>query len=187
MPGRRSGMAPSSTRPATMLRSRRSRSRTRGCGSSPTRKGQSGRARSPLDRARPGWRRMCSRDPRGLDRSDPRAHPRDGVPGVRSASCELRGPRDQGGAAGDRPQGAVPELVKTAKPDVVLLDVTCEGFKPNGFDVCRTLKGDVDTRDVPVVMLSAHDKAADQAEGRAVGASDYLLKPFGPIELIKAI
>ncbi len=83
--------------------------------------------------------------------------------------------------------GAVPELVKTAKPDVVLLDVTFEGFKPNGFDVCRTLKGDTATRDVPVVMLSAHDKAADKAEGRAVGASDYLMKPFGPIELINAI
>ncbi|MEX2046154.1 MAG: response regulator [Chloroflexota bacterium] len=83
--------------------------------------------------------------------------------------------------------GAVPELVRTAKPDVLLLDVTFEGFKQDGFDVCRTLKGDDTTREVPVVMLSAHDKAADKAEGRAVGASDYLLKPFGPIELINAI
>ena len=83
--------------------------------------------------------------------------------------------------------GAVSDLVKTAQPDLVLLDVTFEGFKPDGFDVCRTLKGDPLTRDVPVIMLSAHDKAADQAEGRAVGASDYLLKPFGPIELINAI
>ena len=69
----------------------------------------------------------------------------------------------------------------------MLLDVTFEGYKPDGFDVCRTLKADVATRDVPVVMLSAHDRAADKAEGRAVGASDYLLKPFGPIELIAAI
>jgi CheY-like chemotaxis protein len=81
----------------------------------------------------------------------------------------------------------VSELVTAAKPDLVLLDVTFEGFKHDGFDVCRTLKGDAATRDVPVVMLSAHDKAADRAEGRAVGASDYLLKPFGPIELIDAI
>jgi DNA-binding response OmpR family regulator len=83
--------------------------------------------------------------------------------------------------------GAVPELVKTAKPDLVLLDVTFEGFKPDGFDVCRTLKSDAATREVPVVMLSGHDKAADQAEGRDAGAADYLLKPFGPIELINAI
>ena len=83
--------------------------------------------------------------------------------------------------------GAVPDFVKTAKPDIVLLDVTFEGFKPDGFDVCRTLKGDELTRDVPVIMLSAHDRAADMAEGRAAGAVHYLLKPFGPIELINAI
>jgi DNA-binding response OmpR family regulator len=83
--------------------------------------------------------------------------------------------------------GLVPDLVKTARPDLVLLDVTFEGFRSDGFDVCRTLKGDPHTRDVPVVMLSGHDKPADVAEGHAVGASDYLLKPFGPIELIAAI
>ena len=82
---------------------------------------------------------------------------------------------------------AVPELVRASTPDVVLLDVTFEGFKRDGFDVCRTLKGDVTTRDVPIVMLSAHDKAGDLAEGRAAGAAEYLLKPFGPIELINAI
>jgi DNA-binding response OmpR family regulator len=81
----------------------------------------------------------------------------------------------------------VPDLVKTVKPDAVLLDVTFEGFRHDGFDVCRTLKGDAATRDVPVVMLSAHDKAGDLAEGRAAGAAQYLLKPFGPIELINAI
>jgi DNA-binding response OmpR family regulator len=81
----------------------------------------------------------------------------------------------------------VPDLVKTVNPDAVLLDVTFEGFRHDGFDVCRTLKGDAATRDVPVVMLSAHDKAGDLAEGRAAGATQYLLKPFGPIELINAI
>jgi DNA-binding response OmpR family regulator len=83
--------------------------------------------------------------------------------------------------------GAVPDLVKTSTPDVVLLDVTFEGFRSDGFDVCRTLKGDAATRDVPVIMLSAHDKAGDLAEGRAAGAANYLLKPFGPIELIDTI
>lgn len=82
---------------------------------------------------------------------------------------------------------AVPELVRASTPDVVLLDVAFEGFKHDGFDVCRTLKGDATTRDVPIVMLSAHDKAGDLAEGRAAGAAQYLLKPFGPIELINAI
>lgn len=83
--------------------------------------------------------------------------------------------------------GTVPDLVKTARPDLVLLDVIFEGFKPDGFDVCRTLKGDESTRGVPVIMLSARDKPGDLAEGRAAGAAHYLLKPFGPIQLIDAI
>jgi DNA-binding response OmpR family regulator len=83
--------------------------------------------------------------------------------------------------------GAVPELTKTTQPDMVLLDVVFEGFKQDGFDVCRALKADGDTRDVPVVMLSARDKPGDLAEGRDAGAAHYLLKPFGPIELIGAI
>jgi len=83
--------------------------------------------------------------------------------------------------------GAVPELVTTSNPDVVLLDVTFEGFRSDGFDVCRTLKSAAATREVPVIMLSAHDNAGDFAEGRAAGAANYLLKPFGPIELIAAI
>ncbi len=82
---------------------------------------------------------------------------------------------------------AVPELVRTASPDLVLLDVIFEGSQADGFDVCRTLKGDTATREVPVIMLSARDKPGDVAEGRAAGAAHYLLKPFGPIELINAI
>ena len=78
-------------------------------------------------------------------------------------------------------------IVATETSAVTFLSVPGLAFKPDGFDVCRTLKGDALTRNVPVVMLSAHDEAADVAEGRAVGASDYLLKPFGPIELINAI
>ncbi len=81
----------------------------------------------------------------------------------------------------------VSELVKTTRPDLVLLDVTFEGFKADGFEVCRTLKADGATREVPVVMLSARDSPGDVAEGTAAGAAHYLLKPFGPIELIDAI
>jgi DNA-binding response OmpR family regulator len=81
----------------------------------------------------------------------------------------------------------VPDLVRTASPDVVLLDIVFDGYQPDGFDVCRTLKGDTATREVPVIMLSARDKPGDVAEGRAAGAVHYLLKPFGPIELINAI
>ena len=67
--------------------------------------------------------------------------------------------------------GAVVELAKTAGPDMVLLDVVFEGFKHDGFDVCRALKGDAATRALPVVMLSERDKPGDLAEGRDAGAA----------------
>jgi DNA-binding response OmpR family regulator len=84
---------------------------------------------------------------------------------------------------------AVVELTKTTGPDLVLLDVMFENAPPgvDGISVCRQLKSDADTKKVPVVMLSARDKPADAAAGRAAGAANYLAKPFGPIDLIDAI
>jgi DNA-binding response OmpR family regulator len=82
---------------------------------------------------------------------------------------------------------AVLELVKTAHPDLVLLDIMFDGARRDGFDVCRKLKSDRATKAVPVVMLTARDKPSDQADGLAAGAADYLMKPFGPIDLINAI
>jgi DNA-binding response OmpR family regulator len=81
------------------------------------------------------------------------------------------------------------ELTKTTGPDLVLLDVIFDSA-PGGLDgiaICRSLKSDPQTSKIPVVMLSARDKPADVAAGRAAGAAHYLAKPFGPIDLISAI
>ena len=78
------------------------------------------------------------------------------------------------------------ELVRSEKPDLVLLDVDM-GPGPNGFDVCRQIKADEATKDIPVVMLTAHESDSDRAIGFAAGATQYLTKPFGPLELIDAI
>jgi two-component system phosphate regulon response regulator PhoB len=78
------------------------------------------------------------------------------------------------------------ELVRTEKPDLVLLDVDM-GPGPNGFDVCRQIKADEATKDIPVVMLTAHESDSDRAIGFAAGATQYLTKPFGPLELIDTI
>jgi DNA-binding response OmpR family regulator len=78
------------------------------------------------------------------------------------------------------------ELVRSERPDLVLLDVDM-GAGPNGFDVCRELKAAEDTKGIPVVMLTAHDSESDRAVGFAAGASQYLTKPFGPLELIDTI
>ena len=78
------------------------------------------------------------------------------------------------------------ELVRSEKPDLVLLDVDM-GPRPNGFDVCRQIKADEATKDIPVVMLTAHESDSDRAIGFAAGATQYLTKPFGPLELIDTI
>ncbi|HEY8786633.1 MAG: response regulator [Chloroflexi bacterium] len=77
-------------------------------------------------------------------------------------------------------------LVRSEKPDLVLLDVDM-GPGPNGFDVCRQIKADEATKDIPVVMLTAHESDSDRAIGFAAGATQYLTKPFGPLELIDTI
>jgi DNA-binding response OmpR family regulator len=78
------------------------------------------------------------------------------------------------------------DLVRSEKPDLVLLDVDM-GSGPNGFDVCRQIKADEATKDIPVVMLTAHESDSDRAIGFAAGATQYLTKPFGPLELIDTI
>jgi two-component system phosphate regulon response regulator PhoB len=77
-------------------------------------------------------------------------------------------------------------LTRSEKPDLVLLDVDM-GPGPNGFDVCRQIKADEATKDIPVVMLTAHESDSDRAIGFAAGATQYLTKPFGPLELIDTI
>lgn len=78
------------------------------------------------------------------------------------------------------------QLAKSEQPDLILLDVDM-GTGPNGFDVCRSLKAEATTKDIPVVMLTAHDSESDRAVGFAAGAAQYLTKPFGPLELIDTI
>ena len=78
------------------------------------------------------------------------------------------------------------EMARAEKPDLMLLDVDM-GAGLNGFDVCRELKANEDTKGIPIVMLTAHDSESDRAVGLAAGAAQYLTKPFGPLELIDTI
>lgn len=67
------------------------------------------------------------------------------------------------------------------RPDLVLLDVGLPDG--DGFDLCRSLQADDRTRDVPVVFLTARDATCDKVDAFALGAEDYLAKPFDPDEL----
>ena len=77
-------------------------------------------------------------------------------------------------------------IARAEKPDLVLLDVDM-GPGPNGFEVCKSLKAEDDTKSIPVVMLTAHESESDKQTGFSAGATQYLTKPFGPLELIDTI
>jgi DNA-binding response OmpR family regulator len=77
--------------------------------------------------------------------------------------------------------GAVAEFV-AHQPDLVVLDVMLPGF--DGLEVCRRIQA---ARSVPVLMLTARDDEADILVGLAVGADDYLTKPFRMRELVARV
>jgi two-component system, OmpR family, alkaline phosphatase synthesis response regulator PhoP len=64
------------------------------------------------------------------------------------------------------------------KPDLVLLDVMLPG--ENGLDVCRKIKANPDTKNIPVIILSAKGEEIDVVLGLELGADDYVPKPFSP-------
>ncbi|HEX7125178.1 MAG TPA: response regulator [Thermodesulfobacteriota bacterium] len=76
-------------------------------------------------------------------------------------------------------------LVQQEKPDLVLLDVMLPGI--DGFKVCAHLKGAAETRDIPVVMLTARTRQEDIARGREVGANEYITKPFQSAQVTRVI
>jgi diguanylate cyclase (GGDEF)-like protein len=69
-------------------------------------------------------------------------------------------------------------LVASQPPDLVLLDVVMPGM--DGLEVCRRLKTDEATRDVPVIFVTAHDDEAAETLGLEVGAVDFISKPINP-------
>jgi DNA-binding NarL/FixJ family response regulator len=73
------------------------------------------------------------------------------------------------------------------QPQIVLLDVTFEGNTRDGFVVCRELRSSSGTRDVRVVMLTARDDPESRAFASAVGATAYIVKPFGPLDLVRML
>jgi signal transduction histidine kinase len=70
-------------------------------------------------------------------------------------------------------------------PDLILLDVHMDGI--DGLEVCRQLKADEETRQVPIVLVSAFADMRERVEGLRLGAADYITKPFEPEELLARV
>lgn len=65
------------------------------------------------------------------------------------------------------------------QPDLILLDIEMPGL--TGYDVCRRLKADPATAEIPVIFLTSRTESNSEAEGFTVGAVDYVHKPFDPV------
>jgi two-component system, OmpR family, phosphate regulon response regulator PhoB len=77
------------------------------------------------------------------------------------------------------------ELARRHPPRIVLLDVKLP--RRNGFEVCRELRAAPATADVPIIMVTARAQAHDREMARAAGATDYVIKPFSPRDLLARV
>jgi two-component system alkaline phosphatase synthesis response regulator PhoP len=79
----------------------------------------------------------------------------------------------------------VPAALEQSMPALVILDVMMPWV--DGFEVCRRLRADPRTADLPILMLTARAEEVDRVVGLELGADDYLAKPFGQRELLARV
>ena len=72
--------------------------------------------------------------------------------------------------------------LKSEKPDAIILDLMLP--KLSGIDACKIIRGDQETRLIPILMLTAKNQEFDKVLGLELGADDYITKPFSIKELI---
>jgi len=77
------------------------------------------------------------------------------------------------------------DSVRQSLPDLIVLDLMLPGI--DGLEVCRRLKGDLKTREVPIIMLTAKSEERDVITGLDGGADDYVTKPFSPRVLLARV
>lgn len=74
------------------------------------------------------------------------------------------------------------EAIKIKRPDLLLLDVMLPGM--TGIEICKALRGNEQTRNLPIIMVTAKGSETDKIVGLELGADDYITKPFSPKELV---
>ncbi|MBI3922767.1 MAG: response regulator [Armatimonadetes bacterium] len=87
------------------------------------------------------------------------------------------------------------ELAESVQPELIILDIISphrEDELPHrhpteGIEVCRAIKGNARTRDIPVIMLSVKGEVQDREMAAQAGANDYMTKPFNSSELLERV
>ena len=77
------------------------------------------------------------------------------------------------------------EIARREHPAAILLDVAMPGL--SGNEVCQRLKADPATRDIVIIMLTAHGQSKDREQAFSSGADYFITKPFSPGQLLKLI
>src|SRR5262245_30895334 len=77
------------------------------------------------------------------------------------------------------------DVVAARAPDLVVLDLQMPGL--DGFEVCRRLKGDAATREIPVIVISAVDSVDEKVRAFEAGAADFVTKPFEGREVLARV
>lgn len=85
--------------------------------------------------------------------------------------------------ATDGPQALA--VMRAAAPELVLLDIRLPGM--DGYEICRQMKADPRTKDIPVIFVSALDDGLDKARAFEVGGIDYVAKPFSAAEVVARV
>ena len=74
------------------------------------------------------------------------------------------------------------KILRHSIPDLILLDIMLPGM--SGMEVCQQIRSRKETKDIPIIMLTAKGEEADRISGLECGADDYVVKPFSPKELL---
>lgn len=77
------------------------------------------------------------------------------------------------------------DIMMSDKPDLVVLDIMMPDM--DGWEVCKFAKGQSETKDIPILMLTAKTDIRDKIQGMVVGANDFVTKPFSPNDLVQRV
>jgi DNA-binding response OmpR family regulator len=77
------------------------------------------------------------------------------------------------------------EAITEDRPDLILLDVNMP--KRDGFEICQLIRSNPGWKDIPIIMLTAKGRDVEREKGLAMGADDYVTKPFATQEVVEKV